>query len=224
MQIHIITIFPRMFQSVFAESIINRVQMKGIAQIQVHNLRIFTNDKRQTVDDRPFGGGPGMVMLVEPIYRAVEDIKNKFSLKDPLIILTSPKGEQFTHNKALEFSKREELIIICGHYEGVDERVAKNIAAAEITLGPYVLTGGELPAMVISDAVVRLLAGALGNIDSLEQESFSDQDKTEYPQYTRPAVFVNDQGEKWGVPEVLLGGDHRQINEWRTRQRKKPNP
>ena len=213
MQIHIITIFPKMFQSVFAESMINRAQLKGVAQIQVHNLRVFTNDKRETVDDKPF----------EPIYRAVEDIKNKLSLKDPLIILTSAKGEQFTQSKAQEFSKKDELIIICGHYEGVDERVAQHIADAEISMGPYVLTGGELPAMVISDAVVRLLAGTLGNVDSLEQESFSDSEKTEYPQYTRPAVFINDKGEKWEVPEVLLGGDHGQINTWRVQHRKSQN-
>jgi len=218
LEIHIITAFPDMFSSPFSESIIKRAQEKGIVKIKMHNLRDWTDDNHKTIDDKPYGGGAGMVMMVEPIYKAVKDIKKTIKSEKVKVLLTSAKGESFTQGHARNYSKHDALIIICGHYEGVDERVAEYIADDEISIGKYVLTGGELPAMVITDAVARLIPGVLGNEESLEEESFKEADYTESPQYTRPAVFVDDEGRELKVPEVLLSGHHKEIKEFRQKR------
>lgn len=202
MQFDIITIFPEIFKSYFNESIIKRAQQKKLININIHNLRNYTKDKHKTVDDKPYGGGPGMVMMVEPIYKAVKKIKRN----NTKVILFSPKGKKFDQKMAKKFSKLDKLIMICGRYEGVDQRVSK-IADQEISIGDYVLTGGEIPAMIVIDAVSRLIPGVLGKKESLEEI------KGSYPVYTRPEDFNN-----WKVPKVLLSGDHKKIREWRKKQ------
>lgn len=227
MQFDIITIFPKIFDCYFNESIIKRARKKGLVEIDVHNLRNFTTDKHKTVDDKPYGGGPGMVLKVEPIFRAVQAIKkirNKPKTQNPKpktrVILFSAKGKMFTQKEARRLAKYDQLIMICGRYEGVDERVAKYIADEELSVGNYVLTGGEIPAMIVVDVVSRLLPGVLGKAESLKEESFGLRSTTnhqlpttnylEYPQYTRPENFRG-----WKVPKVLLSGDHKKIEEWR---------
>ena len=212
-----------MFSSPFNESIIKRAQEAGLVEINVHDLRKWTDDDRSTVDDKPFGGGAGMVMMIEPFYRAVKEITSKLEGKKYEIIVTSAKGENFTQNKAKSYSQLDALIILCGHYEGIDERVTQNIATQEISIGNYVLTGGELPAMVIADATLRLIPGVLGNEESLHEESFHDTDNKEYPQFTRPAEFVTDEGDIWKVPDILLSGNHQNIDTWRKDQSTKEN-
>ncbi len=197
----IITIFPDIFKSYFNESIIKRAQNKKLIKINIHNLRDYTIDKHKTVDDKPYGGGPGMVMMVEPIYKAVKKIKGKSKAK---VILFSAKGKKFNQKMAQKFSKLDRLIMICGHYEGVDERIAKYIADEEISIGDYVLTGGEIPAMIVTDAVTRLIPGVLGKKESLEEI------KGSYPVYTRPEKLKD-----WQVPKILLSGNHKKIEEWR---------
>ena len=216
MKFNIITIFPEIFNSYFNESIIKRAQKRKLINIKIHNLRDYTNDKRKTVDDMPYGGGPGMVMMVEPIYKAVKKLKKE---KNTKVILFSPKGKKFDQATAKRFSKLDNLIMICGRYEGVDERVAKYIADEEVSIGDYVLTGGEIPAMIVVDAVTRLIPGVIAK-ESLNEESFSIKkqkdlanENYEYPQYTRPEVF----NKTWSVPKVLLSGDHKKIEEWRKR-------
>ena len=212
MRIDIITIFPKMFKPVLEESIIKRAQNKGKVKIYIHNLRDYSLDKHKKVDDRPFGGGCGMVMNAEPIFRAVEDIKTKTKNLRPKTILLCPQGEKLTQKVAKRLSKNKQLILICGHYEGIDERVRQYLADEEISVGDYVLTGGELPAMVLVDCLVRLLPGVLGDRNSLNFESF-EGNLLEYPQYTRPANF---RGMK--VPETLLCGNHRKIKEWNKKE------
>lgn len=197
----IITIFPDIFDSYFNESIIKRAQNKKLVKINIHNLRDYTSDKHKTVDDSPYGGGPGMVMKIEPIFKAVKRIKGKKKAK---VILFSAKGNKFDQKMAKRFSKLDKLVLICGRYEGVDERVAKYIADEEVSIGDYVLTGGEIPAMIVVDAVSRLIPGVLGKEESLEEK------KGSYPVYTRPEDF-----NKWRVPKVLLSGDHKKIKIWR---------
>ncbi len=233
MNFHIITIFPEMFDSYFSESILGRAQKENLVNIIMYDLRDYAeeNDKRRTVDDTPCGGGPGMVMKVDPIFRCVEEIKAKVAAPKlvrlgrksrMLILLTSAKGEIYNQQKA-ETIKNDytDVIIICGRYEGVDERVAEFIADEEISIGRYVLTGGELPAMIIVDSVTRLLDGVLGNEESLLSESHNvksdiqGQGSFDYPVYTRPIKF-ND----WEVPDVLLGGNHGAIDEWRNEKSK----
>ena len=208
MRIDIITIFPQMFSAVLHASIIKRAQAKGKVKIFVHDLRHYSLDKHRKVDDRPFGGGSGMLMQAEPIFRAVESIKKKLKAK-PKVVLLCPQGDQFTQKRAKELSKCKNLILICGHYEGVDDRVREHLADLEISIGDYVLTGGELPAMVLVDSVVRLIPGVLGDKNSLNFESF-EGNLLEYPQYSRPAKF-----RKWLVPEVLVSGAHDKISAWR---------
>lgn len=215
MQIHIITAFPEMFESPFSKSILKRAQEQELITIKTHNIRKWTTDKHKTIDHRPYGGGAGMVMMVEPIYKAVKEIRESIGDKKTLVLLTSAKGEIFTQKHARDFSKYEAIIFICGHYEGIDERVKEHIADLEISIGQYVLTGGEIPAMVITDAVTRLLPGVLGNEDSIENESYTEENKTEAPQYTRPEKFITDEGSEWTVPEVLLSGNHSNIEAWR---------
>jgi tRNA (guanine37-N1)-methyltransferase len=215
LQVHIITIFPEMFAPVFGVSMLKRAQERNIAEIKLHNLRKWTSDNHHSVDDKPFGGGPGMVMLVEPIYLALKEIQAEIKSDKVKVILTSAKGQKYNQQKAVDYSKLDALIIICGHYEGVDERVALHLADEEVSIGDYVLTGGELPAMVITDSVIRLIEGVLGNNESLAVESHGDEIVHEAPQYTRPAEFKDENGEIWAVPGVLLNGDHAKIAEWR---------
>jgi tRNA (guanine37-N1)-methyltransferase len=211
MRIDIITIFPGMFGPVLNESMVKRAQQKGKVTINIVDLRKFSLDKHHKVDDRPFGGGSGMVMACQPIFDAVKKIKSQEKKKTKVILLC-PQGKAFDQAMAKKLSKEKHLIFICGHYEGIDERVRQNLADEEISIGDYVLTGGELPAMVITDAVVRLIPGVLGDKNSLNFESF-EGNLLEYPQYTRPVDF-----REMPVPEVLLSGDHKKIASWRREQ------
>ncbi len=222
----IITIFPEIFSSYFNESIIKRAQQKKLIKIKIHNLRQWSKDKHKSVDDAPYGGGPGMVMMVEPIFKAVSALKKRQG-KDNVqgrknskkrktrVILFSAKGKQFTQADARRLAKYDQIIMICGRYEGVDERVAEYIADEEISVGSFVLTGGEIPAMILVDAVSRMIPGVLGKKESLIQESFSEKGYLEYPQYTRPEEFHG-----WKVPSVLLSGNHKAIKDWREKQSK----
>ena len=212
MRIDIITIFPKMFKAVLNESIIRRAQNKGKVKIYIHNLRDYSCDKHKKVDDRPFGGGSGMVMRPQPIFRAVEDIKAKVKTKKAKVILLCPQGEKLNQKVAKRLAKYNHLILICGHYEGIDERVRQHLVDEEISIGEYVLTGGELPAMVLVDCIVRLMPGVLGDKNSLNFESFKGN-LLEYPQYTRPAKFKD-----MSVPSILLSGDHKKIQFWRTKE------
>lgn len=207
MKIDIITIFPKMFIPALNESILKRAQDKGLVQINVRDLRDYAVEKHRKIDDRPFGGGPGMVFRPEPIFRAVQKIKAKNG--QTKIILLTPQGKKLDQKLAKRLSKYKHLILICGHYEGIDERVRQALVTDEISIGDYVLTGGELPAMVLLDCVVRLIPKVLGKIESTYSESFS-QGLLEYPQYTRPAEY---RGAK--VPKVLLSGNHKLIANWR---------
>jgi len=209
LQFDIITIFPKIFAPVMGESIIKRAQEKKKVRIRVHDLRGYTQDKHRKVDDRPFGGGPGMVLSPQPIFDVVKKVKGK---KKAHVILTSPAGKVFDQRIARRLAKYEQLIIICGHYEGIDDRVRQKIVDETISLGDYVLTGGELAAMVLTDSIVRLVPGVLGKRESLALESFEDN-LLEYPQYTRPANFRG-----ISVPNVLLSGNHQQIEAWRKAQ------
>jgi len=205
MKIDIITLFPDMFKGPFDESILRRALDKSLIEINIHNLRKWTSDKRGTVDDRPYGGGVGMVIMVEPIVKAIKEIKKENSK----IFLLSPRGKVWKQDLALEYSKLDHLILICGHYEGVDERVREFIDE-EISIGDFVLTGGEIPAMVITDSIVRLISGVLEKPQATKLESFSDSKLLEHPQYTHPEDF---NGLK--VPSVLLSGNHAEIEKWR---------
>lgn len=214
MKIDILTIFPSSF-SYLSESIIKRAQQKGLVEINIVDLRRYSQDKHKSVDDKPFGGGAGMIMQVEPIYLALKDISSTNKAK-PHIVLTSAGGALWDQNKATGFAQGvAHLVIICGHYEGVDYRVVEHLVDEEVSIGNFVLSGGELAAQVIVDSMVRLLPGSLGNSDSLSQESHSGDIQKEYPQYTRPAKFVTQEGETWSVPEVLLNGNHKEIEDWR---------
>lgn len=215
MRIDILTIFPAMFEVPMQSSIIGIAQDKGLLSVNVHDLRNWTTDKHRTVDDIPYGGGAGMVMKPEPLFLAVEELSGgdieAFRRHTP-VILMSPKGKKLNHNYARELAEEQHLLIICGRYEGVDERVCEHLANSEISIGDYVLSGGELPAMVIVDAVARLIPEVLGAEESLLEESFSSG-LLEYPQYTRPAEYRD-----LKVPEVLLSGHHAEIAKWRRQQ------
>jgi len=208
----IITIFPEIFNSFLSESLINRGQRKKLIKVNIHNLRDWTSDKHKTVDDKPFGGGLGMVMKVDPIFKAVKDLKKKKKTK---VVLFTPRGKKFNQKMAYQFSKLDQLILICGRYEGVDERVAKNIADIELSIGDYVLMGGELPAMIVIESVSRLVPGVLGKEQLLKERVTKQKGFIEYAQYTRPEVF-----NKWRVPKVLMSGNHKKIEEWRRKHSK----
>ncbi|MFH0826432.1 MAG: tRNA (guanosine(37)-N1)-methyltransferase TrmD [Candidatus Omnitrophota bacterium] len=212
MRIDIITIFPKMFEPILNESIIKRAQQKGRVKIVLHNQRDYTRDKHRKVDDRPFGGGSGMVMACEPIFNAVKKIKSLVRSHRSQVILLCPQGKRFNQKMAQHLARAHHLILVCGHYEGVDERVRKHLVDEEVSIGDYVLTGGELPAMVLVDSIVRLLPGVLGDKNSLNFESFKGN-LLEYPQYTRPANFKGKT-----VPKVLLSGDHERIEAWREKE------
>ena len=214
MRIDVLTLFPQMFEVPFSFGIFKRAVDNSLVSLNLHNIRDYTHDKHHTTDDYPYGGGSGMVLKPEPIFEAVESIKA--SIKDkagelPVILLT-PQGRLFSQQIAQELSQYRHLILICGHYEGVDERVREHLATDEISIGDYVLTGGEVPAMVVIDAVVRLLPGVLGSENSPLDDSHTSG-LLEYPQYTRPPVYRG-----WSVPEVLLSGNHAQIAKWRREQ------
>lgn len=217
MQFDIITIFPHIFDSYFQTSILKRAQDKKLIKIKIHDLRFWTKDKHKTVDDTPYGGGPGMILKIEPIYKALKFLNKKKSKKIKIILLT-PQGQKFDQKMASKFSKLDKLIFICGRYEGIDARVEKFVDK-KISIGDYVLTGGELPAMIIIDAVTRLLPGVI-NKESLIEESFNQSTiNFEHPQYTRPEVFTyktkSAKIKKLKVPKVLLSGNHKEITEWR---------
>lgn len=244
MKFDILTIFPHILESYVNESILKRALDKGLIEIAFPDIRAFTDDKHKTVDDTPYGGGPGMILKVEPIFKCLVEVLGKEEVerrvrevKGPPItagrqkvkvISLSPQGFQFTQKRAEEFSQVHHLVLICGRYEGIDARI-KNFIDGEISIGPYVLSGGELPAMVVVEAVTRLLPGVLGSPDSLivESHAVSDDKKgrathmVEYPQYTRPEMFEPFAGVAWGVPEVLLSGDHQKVEEWRREMMKR---
>jgi tRNA (guanine37-N1)-methyltransferase len=201
-----------MFSSPFNQSIIKRAKERGIVDIVIHNIRDYTHDKHRTVDDYPYGGGAGMVLKSEPIFEAAEEIKQQLNISEFPIVLLTPQGRLFTQQVAQELASHLHLMLVCGHYEGVDERVRQHLATDEISIGDYVLSGGELAAMVIVDAVVRLLPGALGSPISVQVDSHSDC-LLEYPQYTSPRVY-----RAWAVPSVLLSGNHGEIACWRRYQ------
>ncbi|MFC4354432.1 tRNA (guanosine(37)-N1)-methyltransferase TrmD [Chryseomicrobium palamuruense] len=208
MKIQILSLFPEMFEGVFGHSILNKAQEQGRVELAVTNFRDYSTNKHKQVDDYPYGGGAGMVLKPEPLFAAVEDLKAKAE-KPPRVILMCPQGERFTQKKAEELANEDSLLFICGHYEGYDERIREHLVTDEISLGDFVLTGGELAAMTVIDSVVRLLPDVLGNQVSHQDDSFSTG-LLEHPQYTRPADF---NGLK--VPEVLLSGNHAKIEKWR---------
>lgn len=244
MKFNVVTIFPDIIKNYCNETILGRAQKKNIIEVNALNLRDFTHDKHKTVDDTPYGGGAGMVMKPEPIYEALQSIdaipfrkadgvtkiKKIFTLdikKKKRTVLLSPRGRQFDERLAEEWSKYSEITFVCGRYEGIDERVVEHMVDEEVSIGPYVLAGGELGALIIIEAVARLLPGVLGNPESLDEETFNTtqqhdnittQDKgivvmTEYPQYTKPSDFKG-----WKVPDILLSGDHKKISEWRKKK------
>ena len=208
---HVLTIFPEFFRTAFEQGVVGKARTAGLIEIRVHDLRDWTRDRHRTVDDRPFGGGEGMLMKAGPIFEAVEAIWPERS-ESQKVVLLSAQGAKFDQARAREFSKLDELLLICGRYEGVDERVAEHLADEELSIGDFVLSGGELGAAVIIDATARLIAGVLGNENSAVAESFSVEGMLDCPQYTRPAEFRG-----WSVPEVLVGGNHEEIRKWRQR-------
>jgi len=238
MQFDIITIFPEIFHSYFKESLLKRAQEKKLLRIGAHNLRDWASDAHKTADDSPFGGGLGMVMKIEPIAKAVQSLKSearnskslpgqqagetntKYQILNTKTILFTPRGKKFTQKKAEEYAKLNQLIMICGRYEGVDERVGKYIADEQISIGDYDLMGGELAAMIVVETVARLIPGVIGKEEFLEERRQSDGGFVEYPQYTRPEIFTDSTGKKRGVPKVLLSGNHKEIEAWRKKHGK----
>jgi len=229
MRFDIITIFPQIFDSYFGESILKRAQSAGIVEIKTHDLREYSTNKHRNVDDTPYGGGAGMVMQVEPIFNCVNAIKQKAKdnkKQTTRVILFSAKGKRYTQEDARRLAGYDRLIMVCGRYEGVDERVAEYVVDEELSIGDFVLTGGEIPAMVVVDSVARLLPGVLGNEQSAITESHTEEGYLEYPQYSKPEVFFAEGesasgGEGWKVPEILLSGNHAEIEKWREKQSKR---
>ena len=221
LRIDVITIFPELIRQALGHGIVARAIGEGLASVEAHDLRTFTTDRHRRVDDAPFGGGPGMVMQAEPFFRAVESILPEGPSPSRPIVLLSPRGERLTHTKARAYSKLERIVLLCGRYEGIDERVRTGLATEELSLGDFVLMGGEIGALAVIEASVRMIPGALGDGESCEQDSF-ENDLLDYPHYTRPADFRG-----FRVPDVLLSGDHAAIAKWRgeealvaTRQRR----
>lgn len=212
MKIHIITAFPNLLQGPLDESIIKRGREKKLIEIFIHDLREYSEDKHHRVDDYPYGGGPGMILKPEPIFACIESLLGSFEIKNPYLIFLTPQGKKFTQAKAIEISEKDDIIFLCGHYKGVDERVRDYWQFDEISIGDYVLTGGELPALVVIDSVVRLVPGVISDLNSAKTDSFY-HNILDCPYYTRPEEF---KGMK--VPEVLLSGHHAQITQWREQE------
>lgn len=220
MKIDILTLFPKMFAGPFEESILKRASNKKLVNIKIWNLRQFTTDKHQTTDDRSYGGGTGMVLMIEPIYKALKFIKAKKGQKQEKIILMSPRGNLYNQAKAIKLAGLKRLVFICGHYEGADQRISDYLIDEEISIGDYILTGGEIPTMVIVDSLTRLIPGVLSKQDAYKKETFQKIKHLnkkvkilEYPQYTRPEKFLN-----WQVPKILLSGNHQKIEIWRNKK------
>lgn len=211
----ILTIFPNMIDSYASESILGRAQKAKLIEIRSHDLRAYSKDKHHKTDDTPYGGGPGMVMTVEPFDLALKKIKKR---KKSVVILTAANGKTFTQADAKRLAKYEQVIFLCGRYEGIDQRVEDYLVDETFSIGNYVLTGGELPALVMTDAIARNISGVLGKEASLDKESHTEEGYLEYPQYTKPEKY-----KKWNVPEILLSGDHKKIEAWREEQSKKKN-
>ncbi len=216
MIIYILSVFPDMFSSVFSKSIIGRAIDKGLLRIHCVNIRDFSDSKHHNTDDYPYGGGSGMLMMAQPIASAIKYVRSQSKNGDLPVIYMSPKGRRFSQTAARQMSMMDEFILLCGHYEGIDQRIIDKYVTEEISIGDYILTGGEVAAMVIVDTVSRLIPGVLGNNESPEFETFSESMDLEYPQYTRPRVF-----EDMAVPDVLLNGNHAQIMEWRKKESEK---
>ncbi len=208
MEIHVLTAFPGLFQSVLEESILKRALKRGVYSIYFHDIRDYTTDKHHQIDDYPYGGGPGMILKPEPIFRCFEDIQEKHRLKDTPKTLLSASGDRYDQKKAVQLSLRPKLVLLCGHYKGVDQRVIDYWIDEQISIGDYVLTGGELPALVLIDSVVRLLPGAISDIDSAVTDSFQSG-LLDHPHYTRPEIYRD-----MDVPKVLLSGNHAEIEKW----------
>lgn len=227
MEFEILTIFPHIFDSFLKESFIKKAQEKKLIKIKIHNLRDFSTDKRKTIDDRPYGGGYGMVFKIEPIFRAlsklmkfkIEKRKIKSLEKGTKVVLFTPRGDLLTQKMVFKLSKYKRLILICGRYEGVDERVAKYLADFKISIGNYDLMGGELPAMILIEAICRLIPGVVGKPTFLKDRMQKNGAFVEYPQYTRPEVFSPKKGIFWRVPKILLSGNHQKIKEWREKHK-----
>lgn len=214
MRVDVITIFPAMIEAALAEGVVGRARARGLLDIRIRDLREFTDDRHRTVDDVPYGGGPGMVMKPEPLFRAVEAITADQAAAAPVVLMT-PQGRPLTHDVARRLSGLERMVVICGRYEGVDERVTEALVTEEISIGDYVLSGGELPALVLIDAVARFVPGVVGDAESVVTESFADG-LLDHPQYTRPAVFRG-----MAVPDVLVSGNHGEIERWRATERRR---
>ncbi|MEK7778246.1 MAG: tRNA (guanosine(37)-N1)-methyltransferase TrmD [Chloroflexota bacterium] len=219
MDIHILTLFPEMFRGPFEESIVGRAAERELVRIRFYNIRDYARDKHRTVDDYPFGGGGGMVLKPEPLFLGVEDVRSHIAedsgpqaAEEALVVLLSPQGEVLTQAMVKGLTLHRNLILICGHYEGVDERVREHLIDREISIGDYVLSGGEIPAMVVVDALVRLIPGAVGDTESLESDTHASG-LLQFPQYTRPAEYRG-----WSVPPVLLSGNHQEVRRWRRQQ------
>src|SRR5436190_6251660 len=213
MKFDIVTIFPKMVEGPLQEGIVARAIARGLLDVRVHDLRDFTTDRHRVVDDMPFGGGPGMVLKPEPLFAAVERIREERGLEAGAVILTSPDGERLTHAVATRLSALDHVVILCGRYEGIDERVREHLATETISIGDYVVSGGELPALVIVDAVARLIPGVVGDETSVAGDTFARDGLLDFPQYTRPAEFRG-----LTVPPVLLSGHHAEIEKWRREQ------
>ena len=218
MRFDIITIFPSLFTPFLKESLVKRALEDGLITVNIHDLRKWTTDPHKTVDDKPFGGGSGMVMKAEPIYKAVTDIKKDSGGKGTKVILFTPRGKRFNQKKAADFSEYQQIIMICGRYEGIDERVAKHIADEKISIGNYVLMGGEFPAMIVTETVSRLAPGVVGKKEFLEERK-KKEGFVEYPQYTKPESITVD-GIKRKVPKILLSGNHEEIKKWKDKKGK----
>lgn len=225
MRFDIITIFPEIFDFYFSQSLLGKAKKSKALQINVHNLRDFALDKHKTVDDKPFGGGRGMVLKIEPLYRAIQSLNAKCKMQNEKlrkkIILFTPRGKRFNQKMATEWSKLDQLILICGRYEAIDERVAKYVADERVSLGDFVLMGGEIPALAVVEAISRLLPGVAGHSEELISERITKKGGfVEYPQYTRPEIFETTDGKKFRVPKTLLSGNHKEIEKWRVRHSK----
>jgi len=219
-QFDIITIFPKLFDSFLNESIIKRAQKQGLIKVRIFDLRKWAKDPHKSVDDKPYGGGRGMVVKIEPVFRALQFLKSRIKDQRSKIILFSPRGKKFSQKIAYQYSKLKRIVMVCGRYEGVDERVTKYLVDEQVSTGDYVMMGGEVAAMAVMESVSRLIPGVLGHSENLPERIEKGGGFSEYPQYTRPEVFSPKRRAKWRVPKVLLTGNHKKIQEWREKHQK----